>query len=711
LLDEQEMISGGSMEINRVRARVLPAGEFGGGGTALSLRLCRLLGGLSLHPAGIPPSSLLVVRSMADPLPGKIDLERSIGRIDLGWERAVRDALTERYCRAARPWRGPVSPSADAVLFADEGEMLACLALDMSRGQAAGLWWWQGILRGLPSSSSAGLQALLCSRAAAVPAALHHLAERGRAATVIEALSAEQARTTLGAVCRAYGLADLDLESPDSPAAKAARFRTSGPAGMPVAEREERGAKMEAGFSRLGAAIRTDQPRPAAAPSLSEPGYSSSAISPESTGLPPWEKRLQPGAFPFHLGKERACLLGVGLTLYRAPAAARNDAFLRSFRNWWVAPRASPALRPHPVPSTGVPAERLAPLQPQAQRRRAETPGASTGGSGYSSNYPQSGRFSDPLEPQPGHTSDEASRLRVLSAPVKRSTFDSSAGLAQGASLVQRVGAGETHALWHGPGEGPDPGHESLSGLPVLAGPQAYESVETQTGPDYGEGDAFILCEKSLCPEGGVDTELGGVLFLINLMVQLDLPACFENGWSLASRVGAWGVLETLARGLLIDHRLGLNGDPIWTVLAELDSREPGTLPGEGFQGAEYFCLPAAWLARIPRAERKLFDHAALADLRGSLAEGLHPGLSRWLASVLPYICLCLRRVLDPSSTELFDLPKALLLRRGRLYVTSTHVDLVMSMEDVAVPIRMAGLDFNPGWLPDFGRVISFHFE
>ena len=33
-------------------------------------------------------------------------------------------------------------------------------------------------------------------------------------------------------------------------------------------------------------------------------------------------------------------------------------------------------------------------------------------------------------------------------------------------------------------------------------------------------------------------TGLGGVLYLINLMVALDLPDCFEEGWRLASDVG-----------------------------------------------------------------------------------------------------------------------------------------------------------------------------
>ena len=43
--------------------------------------------------------------------------------------------------------------------------------------------------------------------------------------------------------------------------------------------------------------------------------------------------------------------------------------------------------------------------------------------------------------------------------------------------------------------------------------------------------------------------------------------------------------------------------------------------------------------------------------------------------------------------------------------MTSTHVDLVMRMRDIALPIRLGGLDLNPGWSPLFGRVIQFHYQ
>jgi len=38
-------------------------------------------------------------------------------------------------------------------------------------------------------------------------------------------------------------------------------------------------------------------------------------------------------------------------------------------------------------------------------------------------------------------------------------------------------------------------------------------------------------------------------------------------------------------------------------------------------------------------------------------------------------------------------------------------VDVFMSLNDISLPLRMAGLDRNPGWLPEFGRFMLLHFN
>ncbi|HEX3551398.1 MAG TPA: hypothetical protein VHT53_13520 [Candidatus Elarobacter sp.] len=48
--------------------------------------------------------------------------------------------------------------------------------------------------------------------------------------------------------------------------------------------------------------------------------------------------------------------------------------------------------------------------------------------------------------------------------------------------------------------------------------------------------------------------------------------------------------------------------------------------------------------------------------------------------------------------------------RTGRLTMTRTELDVTLHLDAVDLRIRRAGLDFDPGWLPWFGRVVRFHY-
>jgi hypothetical protein len=52
-----------------------------------------------------------------------------------------------------------------------------------------------------------------------------------------------------------------------------------------------------------------------------------------------------------------------------------------------------------------------------------------------------------------------------------------------------------------------------------------------------------------------------------------------------------------------------------------------------------------------------------------------------------------------------------LLRHRGRVEATATHVDVMLSLADLPISVRLAGLDRDPGWIPAAGRTIAFHFD
>jgi hypothetical protein len=54
---------------------------------------------------------------------------------------------------------------------------------------------------------------------------------------------------------------------------------------------------------------------------------------------------------------------------------------------------------------------------------------------------------------------------------------------------------------------------------------------------------------------------------------------------------------------------------------------------------------------------------------------------------------------------------REIVARPGRIYTTSTTIDVTMPMSAVDLRIRRCGLDLDPGYVPWFGRVVHFHYH
>jgi hypothetical protein len=82
--------------------------------------------------------------------------------------------------------------------------------------------------------------------------------------------------------------------------------------------------------------------------------------------------------------------------------------------------------------------------------------------------------------------------------------------------------------------------------------------------------------------------------------------------------------------------------------------------------------------------------------------------LRRWLTRLAAYARARLRQALGLADAE--ELASILLTRRASARVTTTHVDVMFSLADLPVEVRLSGLDRDPGWVPAAGRFIAFHF-
>jgi hypothetical protein len=55
--------------------------------------------------------------------------------------------------------------------------------------------------------------------------------------------------------------------------------------------------------------------------------------------------------------------------------------------------------------------------------------------------------------------------------------------------------------------------------------------------------------------------------------------------------------------------------------------------------------------------------------------------------------------------------PAELLRHRARVFVSPAHVDVELSLAELPLAIRFAGLDRTPGWIPAAGHFVAFHFR
>lgn len=251
------------------------------------------LAGLELEPLELGPAAILIVRRIADPAPGAaLDPARAGG-----WRGALKSRVAELERRADRPVRARPGAASDAVLFADEGELLACLAAAATDGSLASDWWWRH-WRATPQAAAQSAPGIAAAawRAApwAAPAAVAVLGA-ARAAAFFAALTDAELTALARSLGARFGLADAWWQPPEAVAAPAAAA-----AGDAADRARPRGAT----------------PRGAASPRTpsDDPGPV------EETTVPAWalaapELGVAAGARP----SPRATLLGVLLALHRAP--------------------------------------------------------------------------------------------------------------------------------------------------------------------------------------------------------------------------------------------------------------------------------------------------------------------------------------------------------------------------------------------------------
>ena len=293
-------------------------------------RIALALAASALRPPAFPLSAILCVRRLIDPAPGHL-VRRLAVRPSAQWELAVRDRLTQLWRDAARPALGPVPPSAEAVWFADRAELLACLAADWRDGALRAHWWWDGAESiGSPlGSTTAALVRVWVEHADAAPAAIAHLAESGRAASVLAALTDSDAQVIMDAIALRFAV-HLPGGSSTSVTTEHLRMPGSGD------ELEQR----------------------------------TSAASGDETA-PSWAAVVREAHDPA-IGAAHRRLLAVALLVHRAPSAVRASHFASSLVAWERTIERGVQPADAERPSVGAPMSARGPDQPASSERSRE---------------------------------------------------------------------------------------------------------------------------------------------------------------------------------------------------------------------------------------------------------------------------------------------------------------------------------------------------
>ncbi|WP_457353958.1 hypothetical protein [Roseateles sp. P5_D6] len=574
-----------------------------GGGDALRARqqVERMLNEVDWSPAGLGPRALLLVRRIA------VDARRGFApRAEGGvFARQVSGALRERAAAARRPWLQRDAASAEAVCFADEAELLACLWRDWVGGDLPSHWWWGTVLRHRPPVQ--WLREQLFARGDRLVPVMALLATRGELLACVQRLATADAAVALRAVQLSHALPALD-----------------GVASAPASKGQEAAKPLPLRMQPTAAHDR--------------PGRSLKSLMLSQLVEVVPELRCSFAATP-----PARRLLAVALALQRLPRWARSQALVQALAELDAFPVAEldAAGMDRPRADEAIEPRGEAVRPPSApQGRLSLRPAAAAAWSPAAPALPQ--RSASSLSPAavPEAVRESASRIEAMS---------------------------------------PDADALAVAPVPQLGRPEARAMAPVPARPPVSASRAEAGAAARL------HTGYGGLFYLLNIALAWRIYGDFTMPRTPGISLPPWDLLAWTGQAWFGQ---GFEQDPLWPLLAELSGREPPAQPGDDFDDAPEWA---------PRDDAPVACAEALAET--------HPG-RRWLQHWRMAVEARLRSALGRD-----DAIETLCRHRAGVAVSEAAVDVTLSLAELPLALRFAGLDRDPGWIPVAGRSLAFHFE
>ncbi len=603
--------------------------------------------------AGESPAAILLVRRLQVEDPGPRG----------GLSGQVRDRLRTIRNRAARPAGGRVPEAAEAVLFADEAELLACLAAAPEPS-----WWRRAASRLLGDvSGPGGLSVALAGRAESLPAVVALLDLWGAAPAAVRVFSPGEAGRMARALAAAWEV-PIPEGSDRTTATDEVADRVAGRAGPSGRTRPPDAARADPAEALFAAARLLACGRPmapaerdriagliaraagiAAAPANGTGGAPVSVLSRvRRPGLTP-STESGPGVRPGD------------------PASGQMDAVptLRAVRAAAViVPDAADAADPLPAERrTGRPDGR----RPGTALPDAPGPGPSGPASCPPEKVPRGPAAPTPAAPQPGPDRQDAAMAaarRAEALPRTESFRTDLGGLFFLWTLARALGLPGAAADWDM--------ETALGPWALIAGLGRALLPAREARPD---DPAWTLLDTL---DGTPDETPAGTGMRVPDTIRV--PRTWLTGgirrlnWTHA---GGHLTLRT-ATGIAVLRQPCAAAD-LPAALAEAIGACPGAL------------ATAGRTARPPRARA---------------APGLDPAFRTWLDWMTPAIRARLAAGLSCRTAA----AHRVLIRPATIHRTPARLDVVFALDQADLATRRAGLDIDPGWVPALGHILRFHY-
>jgi hypothetical protein len=656
------------------------------------------LAGLSTASLSLPYRSLLIVNQLAPTVRlqlGHFGSHQAFGQ-------AVQQALERNACNAKRPWLNPDAANANAVLFSDESELMACLLRDWLQGSFGNRWWWQVVLEGLTVST--WWRSQLLPRGDVLPAVLAHLASQAQAqaAAWVVCLSDAEAILSLKAIAQTHAMTGLSDELSGS---------WSPTASIPVLP------------------VQQNQPL-SPAPAV--------RVSPDAIAAYRHLVSLIPESQAPALTIAQRRLLAIGLGLQRASAWTRSPAFVLALQ---ALPVSIANLEEPAVTVNGSSADK------DLNSINTDEP--------ESPKHQQSAEPANPLPLLSTRLKDNSPKSMdsaILVTPTQSPPLFSNLSELPKLAIrrVETLSSAQPAAI------------QPISNSDF----EPTQSVEDQLITDCAEQteSAAQLEPASIDFEPAfmqsIESQFAGIFYLLNVALSLGLYGDFTQPRHPGIALSPWDWLALIGRSWL---GKSFEQDPVWRLLAELAGRSVTQEPAGDFVAPDLLTVPDDWLKpwvkahslqsanvmhlkvsetrkrlqiwhdagfmvmdmpRIPNlppltqasqacAKSTILSAATLVRIERQPHSfkpsiSLAPALNRWLQWTLLYLNARLIRALSDDSTH--SVAHRVCCHAAKIYFTSTALDVHFSLATLPIELRIAGLDRDPGWIPSAGRSISFHF-